>query len=275
MKSLGIVLIAVCVSMLFVSSGLVFALDSSDASATVTWANSTFYGGDIIGAQVTFQSSQELTIYYVGIHFDWMPTDGFYGVNLNSTPGYVSTSNSVLSESFSVQIPTNVTEGLHTYYVGVDGVDASSNTFSWDSPSSTIQVGPAEEKLYNTLLTQVENQMNTANRTHYQIASAKSYLQQAQAAYDLAPSQANAGNWTQALITLQDVSTYLDLANVAEQKGANSSQGVSVYLIAISVAIIVVAAFVVGLFVRKRKQNKMLDVPPPPPPPEYQTNDVT
>jgi len=268
LKSLGIVLVAVCVSMLFVSSGLVFALDSSEAAATVTWSSSAFYGGDIIGAQVSFQSSQELSVYYVGIHFDWMSTDGFYGVDLNSTPGYVSSSSSVLSESFAVQIPTNVTEGPHTYYIGVDGVDASSNTFSWDSPTSTIRVGPAEEKLYNILLTQVESQMNTANRSNYQNTSAKSYLQQAQAAYDLAPSRANAGNWTQALITLQDASTYLDLANAAEQKSGGSGQGFSLYLIAIPVGIIIVAAFIAVLFVRKRKQNKKLDVPPPPPPPE-------
>jgi hypothetical protein len=264
LKSLGMLLVVVSASMLFVSSGLVSALDASEASATVTWSNSAFYGGDIIGAQVSFQSSQELTIYYVGIHFDWMPADGFYGVNLNSTPGYVSSSNSILSESFSVQIPTNVTEGPHTYSVGVEGVDASSNSFSWNSPTSTIQVGPAEEKLYNILLTQVESQMNSANKTSYQNSSAKSYLQQAQAAYDLAPSQANAGNWTQALITLQDSSTYLDLASAAEQKGAISGQGVALYLIAISVAIIIIAAFIAVLFVRKRKQNKMLDVPPPP-----------
>jgi hypothetical protein len=217
---------------------------------------------------VSFQCSQELTIYYVGIHFDWIPADGFYGVDLNSTPGYVSSSNSILSESFSVQIPTNVTEGPHTYAVGVDGIDSSSNSFSWDSPTSTIQVRPAEEKLYNILLSQVESQMNTANKTNYQNTSAKSYLQQAQTTYDLAPIQANAGNWTQALITLQDSSTYLNLANAAEQKHGSSGQGFALYLIAMPVAIIVIVAFIAVLFVRKRKQNKMLDVPPPPPPPE-------
>jgi hypothetical protein len=61
----------------------------------------------------------------IGIHFDWMASDGFYGNDLSSSPVTIPSQGTHLFDAFSIQVPSNASVGAHSYYVGVDGVQGS------------------------------------------------------------------------------------------------------------------------------------------------------
>jgi len=266
-RSSRIMLIVISLSIIFLCSGLVSALNSSEASVSLLWSSQTFYVGDTVNVLITFTSNyaEQLEIYYIGIHFDWMSSDGFYGCDLSSSPVTISSYGSHLFSTFSIEIPSNVTTGAHTYYVGVDGTDESSYTsFSWDSPTTTIQVNPISEKFYNELKSQVETELNAAISANYQNAQAKSLLQQAQTEYNSASSLANDGQWTEASTSLENASTYLEQASTAEQQGGGGqSQGsLLFYLVIIAIVVIITVSIIVVVKRKKRKQtNPVADQP--------------
>ena len=274
MRSLRIILIVISVSIVFLCSGLVSALNSNEASVSLFWSSQSFYVGSTVNVQITFNSSYagQLEIYYIGIHFDWMSSDGFYGNDLTSSPAVVLSQGTYVSSTFSVEIPSNVTTGSHTYYVGVDGKDESTSTsFSWDSPTSTIQVSGAAQAAYNALKSQVESKLNSATNASYQSAEAKSLLKQAQTEYNLAISFADEENWSEALTSLGNTTNYLDQASAAEQAGGGLIQwnqgSLLFYLVIIAIVIIITISVIIMMIKRKRKQNNLLDILPPPPPP--------
>jgi hypothetical protein len=265
-RSSRIMLIVISLSIIFLCSGLVSALNSSEASVSLLWSSQTFYVGDTVNVLITFKSNyaEQLEIYYIGIHFDWMSSDGFYGCDLSSSPVTISSYGSHLFNTFSIEIPSNVTTGAHTYYVGVDGTDESTYTsFSWDSPTTTIQVSSTSAKLYNELRSQVESELNAAISANYQNAEAKSLLEQAQTQYDLAPSLANEGQWTEAWTSLQNASNYLEQASTAEQEGGGLIQGsLLFYLVIIAIVVIITVSIIVVVKRKKRKQtNPVADQP--------------
>jgi hypothetical protein len=128
------------VAILF-SAGIASALNSSDASATVYLSNDTFRPNETMAFRITFTSNtdQQLIIQRIGIHFDWMGEDVFSGKDLSSSPQTIAGYGNYTSDPIITQIPFNVSVGSHTYYVGVDGVDASGN-FTWNGPDETIQI---------------------------------------------------------------------------------------------------------------------------------------
>ena len=65
--------------------------------------------------------------------------DDFEGPNLSSNPVTVE-ANGQYNGSFLIVIPTTASIGSHTYYVGVDGVDASGQVFALNSAEATVQV---------------------------------------------------------------------------------------------------------------------------------------
>lgn len=144
MRSVRILLIVTFVTVLFLFSGLVVALNSNEASIQTFFSSQTIQPGQTVSARVFFTSTSadELQISYVGIHFDWMPNGGFYGYDLSSAPVAISSGGgNYLFDEIAVQVPTNVSAGSHSYYVGIDGTQGSSSTpFSWDSTTSTIEV---------------------------------------------------------------------------------------------------------------------------------------
>lgn len=123
------------------SAGIVSALNSSDASATVYWSSDTPHPAQSFGYRITFNSNtdQQLIIQHIGIHFDWMNEDVFSGKNLSNDPQTIPGHGNYTSDPIMLQIPFNVSVGSHSYYVGVDGVDASGN-FTWNGPNETIQI---------------------------------------------------------------------------------------------------------------------------------------
>ncbi len=141
MKGLRVASIVTFVVVIFFSIGLVSALSSSDASIQATLSNSSPKPGDTVLVSVTFQSkvSEELKIYAIGVHTDWMQADQLFGPNLSSNPATVE-ANGVYVTQFTMQIPASATLGSHTYSVGVDGLDSSGAAFSFNSAEATLQV---------------------------------------------------------------------------------------------------------------------------------------
>jgi hypothetical protein len=140
-KTLHIASIVTVLAVVCLSIGLVSALSSSDVIIHATLSNPTPKAGDMVLVSVTFQSNvaQELKIYAIGVHADWMEATQLYGPNLSSDPQTVG-ANGAYSTQFSLPIPSSASVGTHTFTIGVDGLDASGNAFSLDSGESQVQV---------------------------------------------------------------------------------------------------------------------------------------
>ena len=146
MKTTKIMFIVVLVLALFVFSGLVYAFDETSLTAYPIFSSQTLNVGSTVTVRITVQSNvdEELQISHIGVNFDWMDPSGFYGPDLSSNPAVVPNNGTYTTPPFIVQIPTNVTVGTHTYYVGVDGIESSNqNEFYWNSTVASIMVLPA------------------------------------------------------------------------------------------------------------------------------------
>jgi hypothetical protein len=155
-KTIKIVIIAAFVLALCVFSGLVSAFDSSSLSAIPVFSKSTLNVGGTVTVRITVQNNvdEQLQISHVGVNFDWMASGGFYGPDLSSNPAVIPSKGGYTTPPFVVQIPTNVTVGSHTYYVGVDGIESSNqNEFFWNSTTVVIQVLPANTTGSTTTIT--------------------------------------------------------------------------------------------------------------------------
>ena len=146
MKSIRISLIVAVITIAFLcSGGLVAALNSDEASVRVFFVPQTLQPGQSVTITIFFTttSTDTLQITNVGIHFDWMPTDGFYGYDLSSANVTVTSSSGPYNfNQIIIQVPANVTAGIHTYFVGVDGLQGTSATpFAWSSSPTEVEVG--------------------------------------------------------------------------------------------------------------------------------------
>jgi hypothetical protein len=160
------------------SIGLVSALDQNEASVSLSWSSQTIYQGGRVNVRITFQSNSadELDIEYIGIQFDWMASDAFYGRDLSINPVTIASGSSHTFEAITIEVPSNVSAGEHSYFVGIDGVQ-NYIFFSWNSPSSTIEILDASEKAFMDLVIQVQTKINAAINATYESAEAQSLLQ--------------------------------------------------------------------------------------------------
>ena len=142
MRSLRITLTVTSIIIIFLCSGLVSALNSDEASVSTVLLNQTVHPSDTLSVIITFSSNSadQLSINRIGLHFDWMAPNEFYTNDLTANPVSVESNGSHVFEAMAIQIPPYVSAGSHSYYVGIDGVQGLSGTFSWDSAASTIQV---------------------------------------------------------------------------------------------------------------------------------------
>jgi hypothetical protein len=238
--------------------GLVSALDADEASVTLFWSSQTVYQGDTITVRITFKSNSadQLNIYRIGLHFDWMSSNEFYTSDLSANPVIIPSSGSYMFGPIAIQIPSNVSAGSYSYFVGVDGMQESSS-FSWDSPASTIQIHAANEKVYAIFMSQVKSRLDEATNASYESAEAQSLLQQAQSEYNNATSLVNAGNWQEALSHLQNASDLLDQADEKEQRSGEQRAGLQTllfYVAIIAIAVIIAVSIIVVVVRKKRKQ---------------------
>ena len=144
MTSFRISVIVSIIVFAFLCSGLVGAINSEEAIVHAIFPSETLLAGQTTTVTLFFTSTSadELKITNVGIHFDWMPTDTFLGFNLNNSVVTIpSGGGSYQFPPVTLQVPTTVANGAHTYFVGIDGTQGTSSTpFSWDSPTATKEV---------------------------------------------------------------------------------------------------------------------------------------
>jgi flagellar basal body-associated protein FliL len=144
MKSLKITLVTLivaCIVVVFVSSNIVAAFSSSDVTVDTRFSSDALRIGQLLDARIIFYSNtQQVKIQRIGFQFDFNDINYFYGPDLSGNPVTVAANSSYTTDPILFYLPANATPGLHTYYVGVEGLDASGNSFSWDSSNQTITV---------------------------------------------------------------------------------------------------------------------------------------
>lgn len=125
-----------------VSSGFVCAITSDQVYIKGIVPSQQVSVGDKVPVAVFFHnnSTETVTLDYIGVHFSWMPSETLYGYNLSSTPITVAANGDYFFPQYiNVTVPAG-TGGSQTFYVGVDGTDSSSNTFSFNSDTVDLVV---------------------------------------------------------------------------------------------------------------------------------------
>ena len=259
MKRFRLVLTVTCLSIIIcaIFSGAVFALDQDKARVSVAWSSETPYRGSSQNVTVLFinDNSEELTIYYFCLHFDWMDSDRFVGYDLSTDPVIVPAYGSHNFSPLTLQIPENASIGPHSYFVGIDGAQGESTNFSWDSLTLTVVVQNSVQDVYSGLVTQVVSDIAEAVDAEYQSSEAQSLLEQAENAYSQALSYANQENWDQAISALQTTSVYLDQADAEEQNYDESKSDQYLLLIVVVVVVILVVAVLIVIRVMKKRSQ--------------------
>jgi hypothetical protein len=265
MKLFRIVLVVACFSItcaLF--SGVVSALEQNDASVTLIWSNPTPYQGSNAIVRVSFKSNyaEALTVYYVGLHFDWMDSDTFVGPDLSDNPVIIPGYGSYTFDPISLLIPENVSVGTHSYFVGIDGLEGATG-FSWDSQTQTLEIQSYKVEIYDTLRAKVASNITEAANRTYQSSEAQSLLGQAENAYAQALSLANEDDWEDAIAALQSAYSYIDQANMEEQNyvEAESQQNQLLLIVGVAVVAVVAVLIIILLVRRKRKETAPVNQP--------------
>jgi len=125
------------------SASLVSALEQNEASVTTFMSANPKVPGEKTSIRVLFTSNtnKNLSIYYVGIHIDWMNTDQLYGIDYSQNPKIVpAMKKNVILDFINYTVPTTASIGAHTYYIGVDGYDEAGQPFSWKSNDEKLYV---------------------------------------------------------------------------------------------------------------------------------------
>jgi hypothetical protein len=125
-----------------VSSGLVSAITSDQVYIKGIIPSQQVSVGDKIPVAFFFHnnSTETVTLDYIGVHFSWMPSETLYGYNLSSTPvTVVANGDFFFPQSINVTVPVG-SGGAQSFYIGIDGTDSSSNTFSFNSDTVELSV---------------------------------------------------------------------------------------------------------------------------------------
>lgn len=265
MKVLNLLVVAIFISVFscMIFSGVAFALEQNEASANVYWANQPYFQGSNATVSIYFHnnSTEQLTIYFLGFHFDWMAEDAFIGFDLSANPVNVTANGSHTFNPMIIRIPANVSVGLHNYFIGMDGYQGTSypyENFEWDSPTFSLEVLDSRTSTFNTLLVQVNNKISEAVNATYKSPEAQTLLSQAEQERTEAFTLAEDEQWNEALSKLQAASEHLDEAEAKE--AAFEESGIPQNLLLLIIGVVAIA-FVVILFIlfmrRKRNEPKM------------------
>jgi hypothetical protein len=152
MKSSPLLFIIICLSIICaLFSGAVFALEQEEARVLPVWSTETFFAGSSANVQIFFTSnySETLTIYQVGLHFDWMNSGDFVGLDVSANPVTVLSNESYIFPPINIIIPQDASIGTHSYFVGIDGIEGVSTNFSWDSLTRALQIQGSGEPANN------------------------------------------------------------------------------------------------------------------------------
>jgi predicted lactoylglutathione lyase len=268
MKAFPLMVIVISISLICaLNFSLVSALGSDEASVSLLWLSPAVTNGDIVAVRMTFTSNSPdlLRIFRIGFHFDWMATNEYYTSDFSSNPVSIPSSGSQVFDDLSIEIPFNVTVGDHSYFVAVEGTEGlTQETFSWESPVFTIKIQPLAARFYKELGSEVETKLSNASAANYKNSEAQSLLQQAQTQYEAAKAFALQEEWNNALISLENATSSLDQAKLAEERGADQSlelQNLLFYLAIIAVVVIVVVLIIVVVRTRRKQPAGVVDQP--------------
>ncbi len=143
MKSLKTLFILTILVVAFLCTGFAAALNQDEAIVHAVFSSGiSMQAGQTTTVTLLFASlsNDSLSITYVGIHFDWMPTDTLLGFNLSTSPVYLAPNGGQVFP-INVSVPLSTSSGSHTYFVEFDGTQGSSaTTFAWDSAAATEEV---------------------------------------------------------------------------------------------------------------------------------------
>jgi hypothetical protein len=268
MKAVPLMVIVLSISLICAFNfNLVSALDSGDASVSLLWLSQPVTNGDIVAVRLTFTSNSPdlIRIFRIGFHFDWMASNEYYTSDFSSNPVSIPSSASQVFDDLSIEIPFNVTVGDHSYFVAVEGTEGlTQDTFSWESSAFTLKIQPVAAKIYNELKSEVETKLSNASAANYKNSEAQSLMQQAQAQYEAAKGFALQEEWTAALISLENATSCLDQAILAEERGGGQSielQNLLFYGAIIAVVVIVVLLIIVVVRKRRKQPAEVVDQP--------------
>jgi hypothetical protein len=152
MKLSHVLFILACFSIISVLfSGTISALEQNEARVLPVWSNETLIPGSSVTVQIFFTSdySEPLTIYQVGLHFDWMDSEDFVGLDISANPVTVLSNESYIFPPINIIIPQDASIGTHSYFVGIDGIEGVSTNFSWDSLTRALQIQGSGEPTNN------------------------------------------------------------------------------------------------------------------------------
>lgn len=258
MKAFPLALLVISISLIFVLNlDLVSALDQDDFSVAPSWSTPIYYQGDSVTVNLILSSnsSETLTIYYIGIHFDWMDEDSFQGRDLTDDPVEVESSEVYVFDAMAITIPDDVSVGSHTYTIGLQITDESSSTLtSWDSRSRTMYIQAAQAKVFNELVQNVTVKIGEAVNATYQNSDAQSLLEQAKSEYQEAIALSYDDQWGEAITHLQAAESYVDQAADAEQQSSTQSADLQRLLLIIGPITVAVVVSLIVILVWRRRQ---------------------
>lgn len=257
MKTFPVALLVLLIGMMCVLNvDFVFALEQDDFSVSPSWSTPQYYQGDTVTLKLILSSntSETLTVYYIGIHFDWMEEDSFHGRDLSSDPATIESSEVYVFDQMAITIPEDVSVGEHNYTLGIQVAEGTSFTIiSWDSRVRKIYVQDAEAKVFNELVQNVTVKISEAINATYQSSEAQSLLEQAETEYQQAVGLSYNDQWAEAITHLQAAESYVDQAAAAEQQSSQQSADLQRLLIIIApIATGVVVAIIVAIMWRRR-----------------------
>lgn len=250
----------VCVSLSLVFSllcGVCNALEQDELVVSPVLASQDAYpGGSMLASVILKNNSTEiLTIQFVGFQFDWMSSEEFLGFDLTDKPIVISPNADQYADPVIVVLPEDVAVGEHSYFVGIDGLEGT-DLFTWDSQTFTVIVQDPKIENYNVLLPQVSGNISASDEKTYQSSKAQSLLGQAKDAYEEALDYGAQKSWDEAVSKLNSALTFIQQANAEEQNYVAEINSTETLLITIGIVIVTVVVILVVLYLmKKRKEN--------------------
>lgn len=127
----------------FLSSGFASAITQDEGYATALFSSDQLQAGQTVTVMLFFadQSADAVQVSYVSIHFDWLPSGTYIGLNLTDAPVTIASGGDHVFPAISMKIPDDVSGGGHNFTIAIDGTDTnSSSSFSWESATITKEI---------------------------------------------------------------------------------------------------------------------------------------
>ena len=234
------------------------ALEQTELTSYAVLTTQNAYPNQSIIATIYIKNNNAteiLTIQYVGIQFDWMASDQFFGYDLSSDPVVLSPSADQFLDSLTILVPEDTTLGEHSYFVGIDGLKGTEH-FSWDSQTFTLLVQDPEKEEYNALLPQVTSNITASENKNYQSSAAKSLLDQAKNVYNQAITYGDQSSWDEAVSALNNALAYFEQADAKEQQYLAEQGSQETLLITVGVAAVAIVAILAIIYLMKRRKDR-------------------